>query len=114
VPSKITAGTPFSLKVSVLDAFGNRVKNYFGTVHINNTAGLVGLPADYAFTSDDAGDHIFTVTLNTLGNQTLSVSDTLDASLMSTVAVSVEAPSTSGGGNGGGGGGNGGGGKNNA
>ena len=98
VPSNITAGTPFSLKVSVLDAFGNRVKNYFGTIHFTNTAGVTGLPENYAFNSLDAGDHTFTVTLSTEGDQTLSVADVIDVTLGSSVTVNVR---TGGGGGGG-------------
>jgi FG-GAP-like repeat len=91
VPSKITAGTPFAFKVSVLDAYGNRVKNYFGTIHFSNTAGSSGLPADYSFNSVDAGDHSFTVTLGTAGLQTLTVADVADSALTRSVAVTVKA-----------------------
>jgi FG-GAP-like repeat len=75
VPTQITAGSPFTSKVTVNDAYGNGVKNYFGTVHFSTTAGLAGLPGDYTFNSSDAGVHDFTLTLNTSGNQTLSVVD---------------------------------------
>ena len=64
-PTNVTAGTPFTVKVTVLDAYGNKVKNYFGTVHFGSTRRRSGLPADYTFTADDAGVHIFTMTLNT-------------------------------------------------
>jgi uncharacterized membrane protein YgcG len=115
VPSNITAGTPFLLKLDVFDAYGNRVKNYFGTVHFANTAGIVGLPADYAFNSLDGGSHDFTVSLSTTGNQTLTITDLSDGTLKSSVGVSVKTASTGGGGGGGGstggGGGGGGGGK---
>jgi uncharacterized membrane protein YgcG len=117
VPSNITAGSPFLLKLDVFDAYGNRVKNYFGTVHFNNTAGITGLPADYTFNSLDGGDHDFTVSLNTNGNQTITVTDLADGTLKTSVVASVKAPSTGGGGGGGGGstggggGGGGGGGK---
>lgn len=110
VPSNITAGVLFSLKVSVLDAYGNRVKNYFGTIHFSNTAGSAGLPADYTFTGDDAGVHSFDVTLNTTGNQTLALADVANSLLTVNTTVSVKAPSTGGGGGGGGSGGGGGGG----
>jgi trimeric autotransporter adhesin len=122
VPSNVTAGTPFTLKVSVLDAYGNEVKNYFGTIHFADTAGLAGLPPDYTFTGADAGVHSFTVTLNTAGNQTLSATDTANPSLKGTTLVNVKSSSgggcggsggggggTTGGGGGGGGGGSGGG-----
>jgi hypothetical protein len=120
VPSNITAGTPFSVKVTVVDAFGNGVKNYFGTIHFANTAGIAGLPADYTFNSTDAGVHTFSVTLNTVGNQTLSIVDLANSVLQSSTTVSVKAAttvsgggggSTGGGGGGGGTGGGGGGGK---
>ena len=104
VPSNITAGTPFSLRVTVFDAYGNRVKNYFGTIHFSNTAGSSGLPADYAFNATDAGDHIFTVTLNTIGNQTISLIDLADNALTASTTISVKAPATGGGGGTGGGG----------
>ena len=75
----------------MLDAYGNRVKNYFGTVHFSNTAGIAGLPADYTFNSIDAGVANFTVTLNTTGNQTLSVVDVANALLKASTTVSVKA-----------------------
>src|SRR5262249_12053320 len=106
-PSNITAGTPFTLKVTVLDAWGNPVKNYFGTIHFADSVAALGLPPDYTFTGADAGVHSFTISLNTTGNQILSVKDVANAGLAGSVAVSVKAPS--GGGGGGGGGGSGGG-----
>jgi hypothetical protein len=108
VPSNITAGTPFTLKVSVLDSYGNRVKNYFGTIHVSNTAGIAGLPADYTFNNIDAGDHSFSVTLNTTGNQTFSVTDVANPLLKVSASVTVKAATTTTGGGGGGSGGGGG------
>ena len=81
LPTQITAGTPFTSKVTVSDAYGNGVKNYFGTVHFSTSAALAGLPADYTFSSADAGVHTFTLTLNTGGSQTLSVADTANPDL---------------------------------
>ncbi|HYV37831.1 MAG TPA: FG-GAP-like repeat-containing protein, partial [Gemmataceae bacterium] len=104
VPTNITAGTPFTLKVTVLDAYGNTVKNYFGTIHFSNTAGIAGLPADYTFNSADAGVHSFTVTLSTTGNQTITVADLTNPLLKISTTVSVKAATTTGGGGGGGGG----------
>jgi hypothetical protein len=108
-PSNITAGTPFSIKVSVVDAWGNGVKNYFGTIHFADTAGLAGQPPDYIFNGSDAGVHTFTATLSTTGNQTISVIDLSNPLLKASTVVSVNAPATSGGSSGGGGTGSGGG-----
>jgi hypothetical protein len=110
-PTNATAGSPFTVKLTVLDAYGNTVKNYFGTVHLSGAA--FALPPDYTFTADDAGVHIFTVTptATASGNQTLSVSDVSDTRLTASGVISVKAASTGGGGGGGtGGGGTGGGG----
>jgi S-adenosylmethionine hydrolase len=90
IPTQITAGTDLSAKVTVTDAWGNRVKNYFGTVHFDTSAALAGLPADYTFNGEDAGVHTFTLTLNTSGNQTLSVVDTSNALLTGSVSGAVK------------------------
>ena len=104
VPSTIAANTAFALKVSVLDAWGNKVKNYAGTVHFGNTAGMVGMPADYTFSpSLDAGVHTFNITLSTAGTQTLSVADTLDPLLQSSLSVTIGTKVVTGGGSSGGG-----------
>src|SRR5262249_8070243 len=75
VPTNVTAGVAFTSRVTVLDAYGNTVKNYFGTVHFSTTAGRAVLPADYTFNSADAGVHDFALALNTSGNQTFTVAD---------------------------------------
>jgi len=53
---------------------------YIGIVHFTSSDTLAQqlgkLPADYQFTSGDAGAHTFSVTLMTAGNQTITVSDT--------------------------------------
>ncbi len=94
-----------------MDAYGNKVKNYFGTVHFSSTAASTGLPADYTFTVDDAGTHTFDVILTTGVDQTLTVLDTLTPSLTASGLIKVKAASGGGGGGGTGGGGGGGGGK---
>ena len=103
VSSNATAGTPFTVKVTVLDAFGNTVKNYFGKLHFGSSADSLGLPADYSFNSTDAGVHTFSVTLTTSGNVTLSIFDVVNSSLTASGVVSVKAAGGGGGGSGGGG-----------
>jgi autotransporter-associated beta strand protein len=95
VPSQITAGATFTSKLTVSDAYGNGVKNYFGLVHFSTSAALAGLPADYTFNSADAGSHTFTLTLNTSGNQTLSVVDINNSLLTASAAASVKAATAS-------------------
>jgi hypothetical protein len=102
-PTNATAGSPFTVKLTVLDAYGNRVKNYFGTVHLT---GIAGVP-DYTFTADDAEVHIFTLTTTTTGNVNLWLTDVTNPLLTATATVSVKTASTGGGGGGSGGGGGG-------
>ena len=42
---------------------------------------LASLPANYTFTAADAGVHTFSATLNTIGTESLTVTDTLTASI---------------------------------
>jgi hypothetical protein len=107
VPTNATPGTPFSVKVTALDAYGNKVKNYFGTVHFASSDVLAGLPTDYSFTNVDGGTASFNVTLKSTGSQTVSVTDAANK-LSSSASVSVKAGTTTtktGGGSGSGGGG---------
>jgi hypothetical protein len=69
--SVVTAGSPFSLTVTVYDQYNQVARYYVGTVTFlssDHGAGVV-LPPDYAFTAADAGVHVFTgVTLVTAAN----------------------------------------------
>ncbi len=95
LPTQITAGAAFTSRVVVNDAWGNGVQNYFGTVHFSTSAALAGLPADYTFTGADAGVHTFTLTLDTGGNQTLTVTDVNNPSLSGSVSGAVKAAAAS-------------------
>jgi hypothetical protein len=92
-PAAATAGAAFSVTVTAIDAYGNTVPGYLGTVHFASSDGRATLPADYTFTSADNSSHTFTngVTLFTAGSQTLTVSATGMATASSTVAVSPAA-----------------------
>jgi len=97
--------------VTALDAFGNVAPTYRGTVHFRDTLSA-GLPSDYTFGATDNGVHIFSITLNTAGTQSLSVRDTANSLINGFVVLTANAPVSGGGGGGtgGGGGGTGGGG----
>jgi len=71
-----TAGTAFTLQVQAVDSSGAVVTTYTGIVHLSSSDAKAGLPSDYTFTKSDAGVHTFSVTLNTVGTQTVSVTDT--------------------------------------
>jgi hypothetical protein len=65
------------------------VTGYSGKVHFSTTATNAGLPSDYTFSSSDNGDHVFSFTCNTLGYQTLTVTDTTNSSISGSAIVNV-------------------------
>jgi hypothetical protein len=95
--SSTTAGSPFSLTATALDASGHTVTNYSGTVHFTSSDGQAVLPADYTFTGSDQGVHTFTngVTLKTAGSQTVTVTDTSNSSITGNTNVTVTAAAAS-------------------
>ena len=89
VPQDAAAGTPFDFTVTVLDASNNTVTTYSGTVHFTSTDSQAVLPANSTLTN---GTGTFSATLKTSGNQTITVTDTVTASITgSSNAISVSA-----------------------
>src|SRR5262249_35090048 len=82
-----TTGMPFNITVAAQDAFNNRVNGYRGTIHFTSSDGSATLPGDYAFNNADQGQHVFSVTLRTHGNQTVRVTDTGNSGLTGTASV---------------------------
>lgn len=87
------AGKAFNLTVTAEGANGNTDPTYAGTVHFSSTDGQSLLPANYTFTTTgttaDNGVHTFSVTLKTAGSQTVTVSDTTNASINGSTSVTV-------------------------
>jgi hypothetical protein len=90
-PGSASGGVPFTFTVTVLDAHGNPVPNYTGTVHFTSSDPAATLPADYTFAAADSGSHTFSggAALVTLGTQTITATDTLTASLTGFATISV-------------------------
>jgi hypothetical protein len=89
-PSSVTAGVPFSLTVTVEDAYGNVVTGYTGKIHFSSTDKTATLPANYTFTAADKGVHTFTgLILRKKGNQTIVITDKLNSSLTGSVIENV-------------------------
>jgi hypothetical protein len=78
LPSSVTQGKAYTFTVTALDTFGNVATGYTGTVHFTSSDPKATLPADYTFTAADAGVHTFSVTFNTIGTESLTVTDTLN------------------------------------
>jgi subtilisin-like proprotein convertase family protein len=95
-PSSTTAGMAANLTVTAMDAFGNVAIGYTGTVHFMSSDSKAALPANYTFTTADAGRHTFSAVLKTAGTQSLNVFDTVNSSVAGTetgIAVSPAAAS---------------------
>src|SRR5439155_25654347 len=107
--SPVTAGTAGSFTVTALNASGQVVTGYTGTVHFSSSDSQAALPANYTFTSADQGVHTFSATLKTAGSQSLAATDTttgtitgsqtgitVNAAGASTLTVSAAANATAG------------------
>ena len=92
MPGSSTAGSAFNVTLTARDAYGNTITGYTGTVHFTSSDARAGLPANYTFTSADAGTHAFSVTLKTAGSQSITATDTLSSSLTGTAAGIVVNP----------------------
>jgi hypothetical protein len=69
-------GTAIGFAVLATDVLGQRVRGYTGTVHFTSTSPAT-LPADYTFTSGDAGLHVFKrVIFPSAGANTVTARDT--------------------------------------
>jgi hypothetical protein len=90
-PGTAAAGAPFTFTVKAVDANGNTVVGYAGTVHFSSTDSVATLPANAPLTS---GIGSFQATLSTSGTQTLSAIDTASASIAGVSSSIVVATGT--------------------
>jgi hypothetical protein len=90
-PPTTQSGTAFDLTVTALDAGNNVAKSYTGTVHFTSTDSHAVLPVNSTFTS---GTGSFSATLETVGSQTITTTDTVRASISGT-SNSIDVSATS-------------------
>jgi hypothetical protein len=90
-PAAVAQGSPFTVTLTAFDPYGNVATGYGGTAHFTSSDGAAGLPADYKFQYYDRGQRVFTsgVTLNTLGSQSVTATDTTNALLTATATPFV-------------------------
>jgi len=84
-PTYVDSGTAFQLDVTALDAWNNVASAYSGMAHFTSSDGAAALPVDSGFA---AGTGVFSVTLNTLGAQTVTATDTV-TSITGTFSTTV-------------------------
>src|SRR5205085_11542354 len=70
-----TAGAATPATVTAKDVFGNVVGTYRATVTLTSTDPQAILPAPYTFTAADAGQHTFSMTLETAGTFNVTARD---------------------------------------
>ncbi len=80
-PGSAGPNTAFNFTVTALDLFNNTATGYAGTVHFTSSDGTAVLPANSTL-SNGAGT--LSATLNTLGNQTITATDTVTSSITGT------------------------------
>jgi hypothetical protein len=85
----VTVGAPFTVTVQALDASNIPTTGYTGTVRFTSSDGSGLLPGNYTFTAADQGRHTFSLTLQTLGTQTVTATDTASASIAGSATVAV-------------------------
>lgn len=91
-PSAAVAGVPFALTVTAQNANNSTATGYRGTVHFTSSDALAVLPADYTFTSGDAGVHAFSgVILKNPYNQpsSITVSDVVAPMITGSTSITV-------------------------
>ena len=89
-PASVNAGASFSVTVTVVDAYGNVVTGYRGTLSFSSSDATANLPTNHAFTAADHGAHTFTgLVLNKKGKQTITVTDTLNSAITGSVIENV-------------------------
>jgi hypothetical protein len=92
-PATQVQGQPFGLQVSGLDALGNVDPAYAAQVVFAASDPLATVPAGYTFGAPDHGTRFINgFTLDTLGPQTLTVTDSALPALTASVQVLVLAP----------------------
>jgi hypothetical protein len=87
-------GIATPVEVVALDANNHVVAGYTGTVHFTSTDTTATLPADYTFQSTDNGAHVFSVTFDVAGSQTLTVTDTSASTITASRTVNVRSKSS--------------------
>ena len=88
-PASAVSGVPFAVTVTAM-VDGRRDTMYNTPVHFTSSDSAATLPIDYKFTAADAGSHTFTgIALKTVGNQSLTVTDVIAASITASANITV-------------------------
>ena len=89
-PATVKSGIAFRMTVTALDAYGNVATGYLGTIRIASAEGKGNLPSTYTFKATDKGVNTFTgVVFKPKGNHTITMTDSLDRTILGSLMVDV-------------------------
>jgi len=91
LPDSETAGIQETVVLTAYSSPSVVATDYTGTVHFTSSDSQAILPADYTYTTADAGVHNFNVTLETLGSQSVTAADTVSTSISASENTTVNA-----------------------
>jgi hypothetical protein len=75
-PAGVTAGVSANLNVKAYNTdYSATATGYSGDVQFTSSDGNAILPAEYTYTTNDAGIHDFNITLKTVGSRSITVTD---------------------------------------
>ena len=95
-PTTDTAGASETFTVTAFDAYGNVATGYIGTVHFRSSDPKAILPGDATIFPEDQGTLTFTATLETVGTQSITATDTITSSITGTESgINVQAAAAS-------------------
>ncbi len=90
-PSQVVDGEPFTLVLSMTDAFGNPVHSFTGVATLKCGDAQATLPGDFSFTAEGKGvAHLEGVVLNTPGRWTLTATSGVELPAAQTAFIAIE------------------------
>src|SRR5262249_19166151 len=93
-PGALTTGNSGTFTVTALNAAGASATRYTGTVHFSSTDIQANLPADYTFCPVDQGVQSFNAAFNSIGTQSLTVTDPSSGATGNQTEINVGQPGT--------------------
>ena len=83
-PTTDAAGATETVTVTAYDPYGNVATGYTGTVAITSSDAQAQLPSNFSYRAADSGTHTFSITLETVGSQSITATDTASSSISGT------------------------------
>jgi hypothetical protein len=90
-PALTLPGAAFSVTVTAQDRYGNTITDFSDSVRFSSTDTAAALPSAFPFDSSMSGSHTFAnaITLQSIGFQTITATDTTDSAVTGSGTVNV-------------------------